>query len=524
VTRAAALALFLAGAGWTCPAAATAAASEPLAAYLAGRVASVEGRAKAAAGDFTIALAQWPDDPAVAVRAYREAMIAGDEALALRSARVMEAEKVAPIDVALLDLAVAARKRDRAGYDAALTRIDGGALRILSPSLRAWAAWDRHRPVASAIESAGKEPVARRLAEENLLLISLASRKITGQRARALLEAMQARPDTRMAAVALMAGQGDMQAAKPLLSDPLVLADQKALAATPSLGFGVSQLFVRVGAELGAEGPRPLVIALARTALIADPSNDRARLLLAEALSRDEVWTAALAALDDVDPKGAFAHRAAIVRIGLLGAADRQGEALMLARGLAEAKGATIDDWQVYADQLMVAGQPAAAVPWYRRVTEASPALPWVAWLQYGSALDGAGQHDQADAALAKAVDLAPQEPLALNYLGYSRVEQGRDVAASLVLLERASRLAPDNASITDSLGWAYFKAGQTGRALPLIEKAVEGEPANAEINDHLGDIYWAVGRHYEARYAWRAAALTAEPKLLETLEPKLRR
>ena len=36
-------------------------------------------------------------------------------------------------------------------------------------------------------------------------------------------------------------------------------------------------------------------------------------------------------------------------------------------------------------------------------------------------------------------------------------------------------------------------------------------EPANSEINDHLGDLYWALGRRYEARYAWRAAALTAD-------------
>lgn len=57
------------------------AASEPLAAYLAARVAAADGQAHAAADDFAIALTGWPDDPAVAVRAYREAMISGDEAL-----------------------------------------------------------------------------------------------------------------------------------------------------------------------------------------------------------------------------------------------------------------------------------------------------------------------------------------------------------------------------------------------------------------------------------------------------------
>ncbi|MET3435759.1 tetratricopeptide repeat protein [Sphingomonas sp. 1185] len=505
-------------------AAAVRATPEPLSAYLAARVAAAEGRAAEAAGDYATALAGWPDDPAVAVRAYREAMISGDEALALRAARVMQAEKVAPIDVTLLDLAIAARKGDRAGYDAVIAGIAGGPLKILSPVLKAWAAWDHRQPVEPALDSAGKEPVARRLAEEHRLLLALAARKMDDSSVRLLLEAMRPPADTRIAAAALMAGHGDEADARRLMTDPLVDAGRKALGVKPDLGFGVSQLFVRVGAELASDGPRPLVIALARTALIADPSNDRARLLLAEALSKDEAWDAAIAALAGVDPRRAFAHRAAVVRVGLLGAAGRTGEALMLARGLATAKNATVDDWQVYADQLIAAGQPAEAVPWYEQVTRADPPLPWAAWLQYGGALDQAGRREEADAALARAVALAPDEPLALNYLGYARVERGQDVAGSLAMLERASKLAPDNGSITDSLGWAYFRAGQPGRALPLIERAAMAEPANSEINDHLGDIYWSLGRHYEARYAWRAAALTADDSERARITPKLSR
>ncbi|MFN3677873.1 MAG: tetratricopeptide repeat protein [Sphingomonas pseudosanguinis] len=508
-------------AGWAGPAVA---ASEPLAAYLAARVAAADGRARAAADDFAVALGGWPDDPAVAVRAYREAMISGNETLALRAARVLEAEKVAPMDVVLLDLAVAAREGDAKRFDAAVARLDEGQLRILSPSLRGWAAWDRRQPVEPALAGAGKEPVARKLADETRLLIALSARQLDGKAARLLIEAMRPPADTRIAAASLIAGHGDEVTARALLTDPLVLASRKTLGAKPCLGFGVSRLLLRVAGELVSEGPRPLVIALGRTALIADPHNDRARLVLAEALSKDEAWTAAIAALEDVDPRGAFAHRAAIVRIGLLAAADRQDEALMLAQGLATDKRATVDDWQVYADQLIAAGRPADAAAWYEKVTEADPALPWAAWLQYGGALDQAGRKDEADAALARAVALGPDEPLALNYLGYARIERGQDVPASLALLERASKLAPEDASITDSLGWGYYKAGQVRRALPLVEQAAMAEPANSEINDHLGDIYWALGRHYEARYAWRAAALTADEGAKVELAAKIAR
>ncbi|MEG3090932.1 hypothetical protein [Sphingomonas sp. PB1R3] len=490
--------------------------------YLAARVAAAEGRSAAASGDYASALTGWPDDPAVAVRAYREAMISGDEALALRAARVMEAEQVAPIDVALLDLAIAARKRDRAAYDAALVRIDAGALRIVAPVLRAWAAWDRKQPVEAALDSAGKEPVARRLADEHRILLALAAKRMDSQSALVLLQAMSAPADTRIAAAQIMAGRGDEAQARALLSDPLVASDRRALGAKLDLGFGVSRLLARVAAELVGEGPRPLVIALTRTALIADPDNDRARLLMAEALSRDEAWDAAIAAVEGVAPRGAFAHRAAVVRVGLLASADRAGEALMLARGLATAKNATVDDWQIYGDQLIAAKRPGDAAIWYERVTRADAPVPWAAWLQYGGALDQAGQAEPADAALAKAVELGPDEPLALNYLGYARIERGETGAPSLALLEKASKLAPDDASITDSLGWGYFRAGQAGRALPLVERAAMAEPANAEIADHLGDIYWALGRFYEARYSWRAAALTAEAPLAGRVARKL--
>lgn len=498
------------------------AAPQPLAAYLSGRVAAAEGRSAAAAGDYAIALTGWPDDPAVAVRAYREAMISGDAALAQRAARVMEAENVAPIDVALLDLANAARKNDRKAYDAALTRIDGGALRILSPVLRAWAAWDRKQPVEAALDSAGKEPVALRLADEHRILLAIAARRMDDPAARLLLETMRAPADTRIAAAEMMAGRGDEAEARGLLTDPLVSADRRMLGRKPDLGFGVSRLLARIGAELIGEGPRPLVIALARTALLADPANDRARLLMSEALVKDEAWDAAIAALDGVDPDRAFAHRAAVVRIGLLGEAGRSAEALTAAERLANSPAAGVDDWQVYADQLIAAKRPADAAPWYERVTRADPPLPWAAWLQYGGALDQAGHKDEADAALARAVALGPDEPLALNYLGYSRIERGQDVAGSLTLLERASKLAPDDASVTDSLGWGYFKAGRIKRALPLVEQAAMAEPANSEIADHLGDIYWALGRHYEARYAWRAAVLTADAPEQAALAGKL--
>ncbi len=108
-----------------------------------------------------------------------------------------------------------------------------------------------------------------------------------------------------------------------------------------------------------------------------------------------------------------------------------------------------------------------------------------------------------------------------LNYLGYAQVERRQNVPAALELLKKASALKPDDPSITDSLGWAHFVTGDMETAVPVLERAAEGAPADVTINEHLGDALWAAGRRYEARYAWRAAAVFAEGEVAARLHAK---
>jgi Flp pilus assembly protein TadD len=83
-------------------------------------------------------------------------------------------------------------------------------------------------------------------------------------------------------------------------------------------------------------------------------------------------------------------------------------------------------------------------------------------------------------------------------------------VPQALKLIEGASKLRPEDPAITDSLGWARYLTGDAPGAVTLLERAVAGEPGEPTINEHLGDVYWALGRRIEARYAWRAALVTA--------------
>jgi Flp pilus assembly protein TadD len=93
-----------------------------------------------------------------------------------------------------------------------------------------------------------------------------------------------------------------------------------------------------------------------------------------------------------------------------------------------------------------------------------------------------------------------------LNYLGYSYVDQNKNLDEALGMIRKAVELRPDDGYIVDSLGWAYYRLGKFDDAVLNLERAIKLRPEDATINDHLGDAYWRVGRKLEARFQWQHA------------------
>src|ERR1700704_5585653 len=94
-----------------------------------------------------------------------------------------------------------------------------------------------------------------------------------------------------------------------------------------------------------------------------------------------------------------------------------------------------------------------------------------------------------------KALELVPDQPLVLNYLGYSWIDQGINLDEGMRMIKRAVEQRADDGYIVDSLGWAYFRLGDYENAVRQLEHAVELRPDDPTINDHLGDAYWRIGR-----------------------------
>jgi Flp pilus assembly protein TadD len=140
-----------------------------------------------------------------------------------------------------------------------------------------------------------------------------------------------------------------------------------------------------------------------------------------------------------------------------------------------------------------------------------------------GRTLEQLGRIEEAEAELWTALQMAPDNPVFLNHLGYLWVDSGRRVEQGAEMIARAFAADPRNANVQDSLGWAQYRRGQYETAVETLEQAVARQPANAEINDHLGDAYWQVGRHREAGWQWnRVLTLQPEPERRAEVEQKL--
>ncbi len=148
----------------------------------------------------------------------------------------------------------------------------------------------------------------------------------------------------------------------------------------------------------------------------------------------------------------------------------------------------------------------------------------WSFFYYRGIAYERTKQWPKAEADFYKALELMPNEPHVLNYLGYSWIDMGINLDKGLELVKKAVELKSDDGYIVDSLAWAYFKLGRYDEAVTELEKAILLKPDDPVINDHLGDAYWKVGRTLEATFQWRHALdMKPEPDDKAKIEAKLK-
>lgn len=115
------------------------------------------------------------------------------------------------------------------------------------------------------------------------------------------------------------------------------------------------------------------------------------------------------------------------------------------------------------------------------------------------------GQLDLFEADLKKVLEIEPDHSHALNALGYALVTRNERLDEAEKYLLKAHTLSPDDAAITDSLGWLYYHLGRYADALRLLKQAYAALP-DPEIAAHLGEVLWVTGDKTQATSVWEDA------------------
>ncbi len=272
-----------------------------------------------------------------------------------------------------------------------------------------------------------------------------------------------------------------------------------------------------------------LALLYVRSALELRPHMPLAQLLLADVLSTQNKPEASLAVLAEIPPSSPYSWSARLRVAANLEMLNRTDEAITQLKGMSAEAPSRAGAAMQLGDLLRAKKRFAEAVEAYdegmRRLSAAGIPERWSLFYSRGIALERSGQWKPSEADLLHALELKPDQPLVLNYLGYSWIDRGENLDRGLKMIEKAVELRPEDGYIVDSLGWAHYRLGDYSSAVQYLEKAIELVPEDPTINDHLGDAYWQSGRATEARFQWRRALqFGPEADEIKPIEAKLDR
>jgi tetratricopeptide (TPR) repeat protein len=299
---------------------------------------------------------------------------------------------------------------------------------------------------------------------------------------------------------------------------PLLVANPQA---------GAAEALYGLGASLGRRGGEDLGLVYLQLALYLRPNHALALLSLAdlyELLKKPEL---AIKIYERVPADSPLRRNAAIQMAANLDTLDRTDEAKKHLRALIAEHPDDIEAIMALGNVLRGHKEFAECADSYSKAIDlvGTPTkATWTLFYFRGICYERSKQWPKAEADLKKALELFPEQPHVLNYLGYSWIDQGIKLDEGMEMIKLAVSKRPDDGYIVDSLGWAYYRLGKYDEAVKQLEKAIELKPEDPTINDHLGDAYWRVGRELEARFQWaHARDLKPDPDDLPQILSKLK-
>jgi tetratricopeptide (TPR) repeat protein len=494
--------------------------------YLAGRFALSEGDSATAANDLLKAVAESPGDLELTLQAFIASLNAGRPE-AVKLARQLPDSQVAQLVLADVDLKAGRWQEAEARFHALPRQ---GMTQLLQPLLVAWAqqgdgrtdtALSTLRPYvedprfrglfamqAGMIADLGNRPEVAaglyRLAQTNMPELNLRSAQIL-----ASWQARSGQPaEAQRTLAALMTAAPDLSIAMPSLMANLTQRP------VPRAIDGIAEAYFTFAALLRSQDADDFSMIMLRLSLDLRPDFAAARLLAADTLGNRHHQQAALRMLNEVPATEAINAVVQLRRAVLVDRLGRPEDAMRdLERLARDYPDSPLPDTQ-RGDILRMTQRFGDAVAAYDKAIgriSHPVASDWIVYYDRGVAEERSRQWPKAKADFERALQLSPDQPFVLNYLGYSLADMGHHLDEAERMIQSAAERRPNDGAITDSLGWVLFRQGRHHEAVKTLEKAVELEPEDTTINGHLGDAYWAAGRKIEAHYQWRRA-LTLNP------------
>lgn len=514
--------------------------------YLAGQQAITELRTHEAAEFFRDATTEDWNNPLILDRAFIAFAADGQVDAAADTAK--QAVALEPNnDLAKLILATEAFKQRR--YDAAiadLDKLDPSTFEGVTGSiLKAWAIVGDNR-IDDAFGSLDK--IADGGLEEFLVFHRAIMADVAGRQDDAIkyiTEAHDADPYTADVVEAYArilgdAGQYDKAADAIVafeaqgLASPIIDEVKTAIANKQRPGLyaasvqeGAAEMFHSVGVAFAREGTSEISMVLLRLGAYLDPRNDTIQLVIGQLYDTADQHELANAVYDAI-PSTSPMKPMAVVRVAdNLDAMGNRPEAIRRLSNIVTTNPNDIDAISVLGDLLRSDKQYDKAADTYSKalaITGGKTPGDWRFYYVRGIAFERSDKFPSAEKDFLTALDLNPNQPQVLNYLGYSWVDKGMNLTRALEMIQKAVQASPNDGYIIDSLGWAYYRLGRYADAVTQLEQAATLRPNDPEINDHLGDAYWRVGRKLEAKFQWNVAfAMDTEGNVKARVGPKLK-
>jgi tetratricopeptide (TPR) repeat protein len=291
--------------------------------------------------------------------------------------------------------------------------------------------------------------------------------------------------------------------------------------------LGAAEVLYGLGAAIGRRGAEELGLVYLQLSLYLAPSHPLALMSLADLYESMKKPETAVKVYDRVPATSPLYRNAQVQRALNLDGLERTDEAKTKLRELLAEDPTDSEAIMALGNILRVRKEFAECIDVYSKgiATITKPERPnWVIYYFRGICNERAKKWPDAEADLKQSLELFPDQPQVLNYLGYSWIDQGTNLDEGMRMIRRAVEQRPDDGYIVDSLGWAHYRLGEYEEALKHLERAVSLRPEDPTINDHLGDVYWKVGRRLEATFQWRHARdLKPEPEDLPKILEKLK-